>query len=325
MPDSQIAAPRTRLIGYASAGLALTIFSGWFVVTRFSVTRELRIWDVAALRFGVGALLLAPAVLRRGSRPSAAAWGEGLAFALFWGLPFVLSVALGLKLTSAAEAAAITPALTPVFAGLFAWAFLSEPQGSRRWLGYAAIVAGLVCLVGAGALAHGRPNPLGLAALVAAAAMWAVYTLLFRRSGLSGLQAAALICIWSGGLYLPAYLGLGLSHFGRASGGEIALQTIYQGVLMSGVALIAFNRAVSALGAAAATAVIALLPAVAALLAIPVLGETPSTAQGLSIAAIALGVLLAARPAPTLPIKETTDDSLLFPSHAQSGEGRPVS
>jgi drug/metabolite transporter (DMT)-like permease len=322
---SQALTPRARWIGYASAALAVTIFSGWFVVTRFSVTRELRIWDVAALRFGVGALLLAPAILRRGSRPSAAAWGEGFVFALFWGLPFVLSVALGLKLTSAAEAAAITPTLTPVFAGLFAWAFLGERQGSRRWLGFAAIVAGLFCLVAAGAAAHGPPSPAGLAALAAAAAMWAVYTLLFRRSGLSGVQAAALICVWSAGLYLPFYLGFGLSRFGRASLSEVALQTIYQGALMSGVALIAFNRAVSALGAAAATAVIALLPAVAAILAIPVLGETPSAAQDASIAAIALGVLLAARPARIRPLRETSVDPLLFPSHAQSREGRPVS
>ncbi|TDY27082.1 hypothetical protein B0G81_7623 [Paraburkholderia sp. BL6665CI2N2] len=49
---------------------------------------------------------------------------------------------------------------------------------------------------------------------------------------------------------------------------------------------------------AAATAVIALLPAAASLLAIPFLGETPSPAEGMSIVIIVLGVLLASRPAP---------------------------
>jgi hypothetical protein len=52
-------------------------------VTRFSVTRELQVWDIAALRFGVGALLLALAVLRRGSRLPAVAWREDLVFAVF--------------------------------------------------------------------------------------------------------------------------------------------------------------------------------------------------------------------------------------------------
>lgn len=289
---------RTRVAGFAWAALTVMIFSGWFVVTRFGVTRELRIWDIAALRFGVGALLLAPAVLRRSARLPAAAWGEGLIFSVLWGVPFVLLVALGLKLTSAAQAASVAPTLMPVFAGVFAWGFLRERQGKTRWLGYAAIVAGLGCLVHAGATAQGAPSAWGILALAAAAAMWAIYTLLFRRSGLTPIQSAALICVWSSALYLPLYLFLGLSRLRLASAGEIALQVVYQGVLMSGVALITYNRAVSLLGSSAATAIIALVPAVASMLAIPILGETPSLAEGISIVVIVLGVLLASRPTP---------------------------
>ncbi|WP_225031845.1 DMT family transporter [Paraburkholderia sp. XV] len=296
--QAQRKASRIRLSGFAWAALTVMIFSGWFVVTRLGVTRELRIWDIAALRFGIGAMLLAPTVVRRGSRLSAAAWGEGLIFAVLWGVPFVLLVALGLKLTSAAQAASVAPTLMPVFAGVFGWGFLRERQGRSRWIGYAAIITGLVCLVGAGVAAHGKPNPFGMFALTAAAAMWAIYTLLFRRSGLTPIQSAALICLWSMALYLPVYLFLGLSRFSLASPGEIALQGLYQGVLMSGVALITYNRAVSLLGSSAATAVIALLPAVASVLAIPVLGETPSLAEGVSIVIIVFGVLLASRPAP---------------------------
>jgi drug/metabolite transporter (DMT)-like permease len=296
--QAQRKASRIRLSGFGWAALTVMIFSGWFVVTRLGVTRELRIWDIAALRFGIGAILLAPTVVRRGSRLSAAAWGEGLIFAVLWGVPFVLLVALGLKLTSAAQAASVAPTLMPVFAGVLGWGFLRERQGRSRWIGYAAIITGLVCLVGAGVAVHGKPNPFGIFALTAAAAMWAIYTLLFRRSGLTPVQSAALICLWSMALYLPVYLFLGLSRFSLASPGEIAVQALYQGVLMSGVALITYNRAVSLLGSSAATAVIALLPAVASVLAIPVLGETPSLAEGVSIVVIVFGVLLASRPAP---------------------------
>jgi drug/metabolite transporter (DMT)-like permease len=285
------------MIGFGWAALSVTIFSGWFVVTRFSVTRELRIWDITALRFGIGAILLAPAVLRRGQRLPLAAWLEGLLFMLLWGMPFVLLVALGLRLTTAAQAASIAPALMPVFAGLFAWAFFREKQVRARWIGYGAIVAGLVGLVVAGAAVHGAPSPAGLAALVLAAAMWATYTLLYRRSGLTPIQSAALICIWSAVLFLPAYLFLHLSRFALASTSEIALQALYQGVLMSGVALVAFNRSVALLGAGAATAIIALLPGVVSVLAIPILGEVPTPNEGVAIAVIVAGVLLAASPA----------------------------
>jgi drug/metabolite transporter (DMT)-like permease len=281
------------------AALAVSIFSGWFVITRFSVTRELRIWDITALRFGIGALLLAPVLVWRRHTLPWSAWCEGLLFSMLWGVPFVLLVALGLSLTSAAQAASIAPTLMPLFAGIFAWAFLGERQGQRRWIGYAAILVGLCALVLAGSASHGSPNFAGLAALAAAAAMWAIYTLLFRKSSLTSLESAALICFWSAVIFLPAYLLFGLGRFSHASAGEVALQAVYQGVLMSGVAIFTFNRAVSLLGSTAATAIIALLPAVASILAIPVLGETPSLPEWAAIAAIVIGVLLASgRPTP---------------------------
>lgn len=41
---------RRRLSGLVWTAVAVTIFSGWFVVTHFSMTRELGIWDITALR-----------------------------------------------------------------------------------------------------------------------------------------------------------------------------------------------------------------------------------------------------------------------------------
>ena len=68
---------------------------------------------------------------------------------------------------------------------------------------------------------------------------------------------------------------------------------------MSAVAIGTFNRAVSLLGSAAATAIIALLPAVASLFAIPVLGEIPTPVDGAAIAIIVVGVLLRGDSQPT--------------------------
>ena len=89
---------RRRPSGLVWTAVAVTIFSGWFMVTHFSMTRELGIWDITALRFGIGALLLAPVLRRRRKSLSKVAWAEGLVFATLWGVPFVLLVALGLAL-----------------------------------------------------------------------------------------------------------------------------------------------------------------------------------------------------------------------------------
>jgi drug/metabolite transporter (DMT)-like permease len=329
-----IALPRwtlhPSLSGFGWAALSVTVFSGWFVVTRFSVTHELRVWDVMALRFGGGALVLLPVLFRRAPRLPGRAWLEGLLFAALWGAPFVFFVALGLQSTSAAQASAITPALMPVFAGLIGWLALREPPGGLRLLGYLAIVGGLAALVISNASSNGRPNLGGIASLILAAAMWGIYTLRFRRSGLTPLQAAALVCFWSALFYLPPYLLFGLSHLVSASVQELTFQVVYQGFLMSVVAVVAFNRAATLLGAGAAGAIIALLPVIVAALAVPVLREIPSGGGAIAIGAIAVGVLLAARPAPSqnflkhTPPQEKCRDPLLFPPDPQPSQGRVV-
>lgn len=285
-----------RLLGFVWAGISVAIFSGWFVVTRFSVTRELNIWDITAIRYGIGAAVLLPVLIR--SRLSLRDWGLGLVFAILWGAPFALLVALGLRLTSAAQAASTAPTLMPVFAGLIAWAALREFPGWSRLLGYGAISGGLVALTASYAASGAAFDPTGLAALALAAAMWAVYTLMFRKAALTPLQAAALICLWSALLFLPPYLWFGLGQMGRASTQELLLQSGYQGVLMSAVAIVTFNRAVARLGSGAATAVIALIPVAATLIAIPVLGEMPGLLGGAAIVVIVVGVIFAASPRP---------------------------
>jgi drug/metabolite transporter (DMT)-like permease len=278
--------------GVAWGSLAVIVLSGWFVVTRVGLRQDLRVWDVMALRFGEGALLLTPVLLVGPLRLRVQAWPKGIILALLWGAPFILLVGLGLQATSASLTSSVTPALMLVFAGLVAWTFFGERPSRRQLYGYAMIVTGLLALVYVYVRAEGRLDNGGAAALLTAAVLWALYTLRLPRTGVTALQAAALICFWSAILYLPLYLGLGLSSLTHVSEGELAFQSIYQG--MSVVALFAFNRAVVLLGPRAAAVIIALVPVTATLLAILVLGEWPSWLSAAAVCILALGVGLAA-------------------------------
>ena len=42
--------------------LSLAILSGWFVVARLGLRHDLRVWDIIALRFGEGTVLLTSVV-----------------------------------------------------------------------------------------------------------------------------------------------------------------------------------------------------------------------------------------------------------------------
>lgn len=280
--------------GVVWGSLAVVVLSGWFVVTRLGLRHDLRIWDVMALRFGEGALFLTPVLLVGPLRLRVQAWPGGIILALLWGALFTLLVGLSLQATSATMTSTVTPALMPVFAGFVAWTFFGERPIRRQLSGYAMIAAGLFALVYVYVQAEGRLDIGGAAALVTAAILWAVYTLRLPRAGATSLQAAALICFWSAILYLPLHLGLSLSNLTYASEGELVFQSIYQGIMMSVVALFAFNRAVVLLGPRAAAIIIALVPVTATLLVIPALGEWPSWPSAAAICIIALGVGLAA-------------------------------
>ena len=301
------------LLGLAWSTVGLAIFSGWLVVTRLVMTADLRVWDVIALRYGGGTLVLLPVLIGQCAHLPWRAWREGMILGLLWGAPFVIAVAIGLRLTSVTHTSSITPGLMPIFAGAFAWAILGHRPTVARFVGYAVILIGTGLLLWASFGPEAGVSVIGVAALVTAAAMWGAYTLRLSRSGLTSIQAASLVCFWSAVFFLPVYLLAGLSHLPRASIGEITFQAVYQGVLMSGVALLAYNRAVALLGPMAAAAITALVPVIATGVAGPVLGEAPSPAAWVAIGMIGCGVILAAamgRPAsaprPWDPVAETS-------------------
>jgi drug/metabolite transporter (DMT)-like permease len=77
---------------------------------------------------------------------------------------------------------------------------------------------------------------------------------------------------------------------------------MFQGVLVTIVALVLYGRAVVALGASRGAAFGALVPALSALFAIPLLGEWPNKTDWTGIVLIAAGVYLAS--GGPLPIEE---------------------
>ena len=113
-----------------------------------------------------------------------------------------------------------------------------------------------------------------------------------QRTGGSGALGAT-IWILARIVYIPIYLALFGPRLLAAPWHELVWQGLYQGVLTGVVSLALFGRAVALLGASAAGAFIALGPVIAALLAIPVLDEWPTTEDWIGIAVISVGVYLA--------------------------------
>jgi drug/metabolite transporter (DMT)-like permease len=74
---------------------------------------------------------------------------------------------------------------------------------------------------------------------------------------------------------------------------ELALHAFFQGVVVTIGSLLLYGHAVGTLGASEGAAFGALVPALSALLAIPLLGEWPTPADWIAIMLVSFGVYLA--------------------------------
>ena len=92
--------------------------------------------------------------------------------------------------------------------------------------------------------------------------------------------------------YLPLYAFFLPHRIAEAPISAIVIQTIYQGIFVSIISLVAYARAVSILGASLGASFASLVPVLAMLAAIPLLGEVPRTVDYFGIAAITFGVFL---------------------------------
>ena len=132
-PTSTASVSKARLLLAVAAGiLAMFLYGGQFVVSRFSLQQTLSPWDLATLRFGVAGLLSLPFLIRRGLRSAGGiGWRRSLVLAMTAGAPYTLILYSGLAVAPAAHGAVIIPGATPLFAAAFAWVWLGEETAPR--------------------------------------------------------------------------------------------------------------------------------------------------------------------------------------------------
>jgi len=298
MPDSaRLISPQgpsrqTLLIGAASALGAILIWAGWIVATRHAA-QTLDISIVALLRYGIPAVVLMPLWLRVGLVPPGVSNRVLVAMVAGAGTPFLLAAAFGMRFAPAAEVGPLLPGTMPLFVALLAGLFYREQMSGLRKAGFALIAAGIAVIVLPQLVVGTFSEAPGHVLILASALLWAIYTIALRRSGLSAYDATALISIWSAITLLPFGVMPLIEALQHGRGPEIAVQALVQGVLSGIVATILFAIAILRLGPSRAAAFAALLPALVAILAIPVLGEIPDALAVAGILAASFGVAFA--------------------------------
>lgn len=289
--SSPRAQSRPVLIGWLAALATVTIWAVWAVATRHAVTHDLPPAAVGMLRFGVPALLLLPISRRIGLFPKGLGLLKGVGL-LGSGAPFFLIVALGMQFAPAAEIGPLLPGTMPLFVALIGWLVFGERLGRIRVAGFVLILIGSACIGGYGVLFAGHGAWRGHLLLLSGACLWGIYTHAYRRSGLSALQASALIGLWSFLILLPFGTPSLVRALGDGLAGPVIVQAVVQGFFSGIVGIVLYGIAIDRLGPSRAAAVSPLSIVLAAVIAIPVLDEIPDGIALIGIALATLGVVL---------------------------------
>ena len=280
------------LFGFA----AVSIWASWSAVTRLAVTTNLDSWDIVALRFGVAGLLLSPVVVRRGLALDRLGWLGLAGIVVGNGAPYALVAAEGLRFAPAYDGGALNPAMMPLFVALITATFLHEQVSRAQKAGLLLIAAGALILVGwhteVGHTGWNTSRTFGDALFLLASFLTAVFTVLTRQAKLDPIHAAALVATGSLVIWLPIYLATSTTHLALMPVADLAVQAVFQGIVVTIISLVLYVRSVAILGASGGAAFGALVPALTAFIAIPLLGEWPSDIGWVSIGLISAGVYL---------------------------------
>jgi drug/metabolite transporter (DMT)-like permease len=286
--------PHPSRAGLIAAFFAICIWTGFILVSRYGGKGVLTGWDVTALRFGVGALI-ALFFLPRVTLPP---YKVILLFSAFGGIGYSVVVYAGFRMAPAAHASVLLPGALPFATAVIAWLWLRHKPSPPQQIALMLVFIGIT-LTAADTLYHGAHltgmQMIGDLLFLCGSSSWAVFTLLLRRYPMPPLTAAVTTTLGSAILYLPVWWLFLPSTLVQAPPAEIAMQAAYQGVLVVFVAMMLYTFAVRSLGGQTVTLLMAIVPGVSALAAVPVLGEPLSLLTLAGLGAVTMGAVLGAR------------------------------
>ncbi|MBO1076478.1 DMT family transporter [Roseomonas marmotae] len=287
-PSTPLAA-RESLIGLSCAFGVTLVWAGFLLASRLSTQQPFTPWDVAALRYS-GAFLVGLVLVARFGWPRlpfrrSLALLAGAAF----GFPFASYIGFGFAPTS--HGAVLMTGLLPFVTTGLATLFMGERWDARKLLSLSVVGLGIGLLATDTFGAHPGAWRGDLIFLIGCFS-WASFTLLIRYWRVPAMTATLVLALYPAPLYLPVWWLFLPSRMAEAPLGVLSFQLVYHGLMAVVVAGFLFSRAVNLLGPARTTTITALAPALAALLAWPLLGEPLGMAGLAGVALVSAGMVL---------------------------------
>ena len=282
----------SRALAVGAALISVAIWANFLVTTGDVVGRGLGIVEIALMRSVVSAAALAPVLWRIGLYPKGLAFWR---FAVMVGgaaAGFMFFMPFGFTYAPPTASGVFGPGTLPLWVAALSLLVLGERIGSLRMFGFFLIALGVLGVGGWDAIRSGGGGTwIGYVCFAGGSLFFSFYAIAQRDSGLTALEATALISAWSVPIAAVAALvwGVDFSAVGPVALGWTALTQFGSGV----VAIVTYTYAIQRLGPSRGSAFIALTPAVVALASDLFLGLSAGSFVWAGVIVVSAGVLIA--------------------------------
>lgn len=280
--------PRSQ--GYLFVAVTMVIWGGFTLSSRLNAQWGISAWDITALRFALAFCILMPILIYK--KDTAFLWHkEPFLLAMIGGVGYCLTSYTAFHYVPAAHAAIFLNGFVPLCTAVAAWLLFKEAFDGHTWL---SLLIMLSAVAGMSVLMYqetGVAFGLGDGLFFISAIWWGVFTVLLRHWKLSAWHSMAGVAIWSAIVYVPIYMLFLPKNLSTPTPIHLFGQVIFHGIFVVIIATLAYVEAIKRLGAFKTGSIVTLAPFMAAILAVPLLGEPLSPAIMCGLLGMAFGAL----------------------------------
>ena len=284
----------TWAFGLLAAISTVMIWAAFMLITRSAVQSNFTVEEILVLRLIPGVIVMIPVMWKLGVMPIGQSWPRAIILMIGASAVFPYIISKGLAYAPASDGGALAPGMLPFWTALAAYALAREVPGPRRRFGLGMILVGAV-IVSLWSIQSGASDEAwkGHLLFLTGSGLWAVYSVIFRQSGLTPLHGLVIGLFWGGLIVTPLLLVSGNVSFTEANWDDIAAMILVQSFVIGIMATVLFSYAVRLLGAAEFAAFGALTPILALLGGVLFLGEALTYLKIFGVILVAVGVFLA--------------------------------
>jgi len=280
--------PRSQ--GYLYVAITMCIWGGFTITSRLNAQWGISAWDITALRFALAFCILMPILLYK--KDTAFLWKkEPFFLAMIGGVGYCLTSYSAFHYVPAAHAAIFLNGCLPLCTALAGLVLFKQPLDKHIWISLVIMLSAITAMSFLMYQETGVAFGFGDMLFFLSAIWWGVFTVLLRQWKLSAWHSMAGVAIWSAIVYVPIYLLFLPKNLTAPEPVHLMLQVVFHGIFVVIVATLTYVEAIKRLGAFKAGSIVTLAPFIAAILAVPLLGEPLSLAIICGLIGMAIGAL----------------------------------